>query len=742
MIDGNTHRLTQLSTRVLFKAALCLLASFALLSCDSSEWNNPYPESQSDQSIIYSSFTERPKHLDPGRSYSQSEYIFLGQIYEPPLQYHYLKRPYELIPQTLTDMPSVSYLDANAQPLTEIDRQSGAEVGFTEYHFSLQKNIRYQPHPALSKNDQGEYLYHSLSLSDAKTRTTLADFEQHGTRELTAHDYAYQIKRLASPETHSPITGLMKGYIVGLEQLSTELNALSKTLSKTMSAEGGTHYIDLREHELSGVTVEDDHHYSIRIKGEYPQFLYWLAMPFFAPMPWEAEAFYHQPGLEDNNINLDWYPIGTGAYYLTENNPNLRMTLEKNPNFHGQTYPKLGSEEDKAAGLLADAGKPLPFIDKVIFTLEGESIPYWNKFLQGYYDVSSITSDSFDSAVNFSASGDIALTDDMRAKGIELSTVVNTTISYLGFNMLDPVVGGSSDRARYLRQAISVAVDYDEFIAIFANGRGIAGQSPIPPGIFGYQEGELGINPYVYQWENGQPVRHGEAKAQELMSKAGYTNGIDPNTGKALILYYESVDSGPDGKARINWLRKQFKKIGIQLIIRPTNYNRFREKMSNGDAQIYNWGWNADYPDPENFLFLLYSKQGKVKHKGENASNYSNPEFDRLFESMKNMQDSPERQAIISQMLDILRYDAPWSFGFHPKSFTLNHAWYDNHKPFTMTNTGTLKYKRIDIEARNLARSKWNKPVIWPIVFVIIAILLLLLPAYLGYRRHQRARAI
>lgn len=703
-----------------------------LSGCDRSTWNNPYPESQELQPIIYSSFIERPKHLDPGRSYSQSEYIFLGQIYEPPLQYHYLKRPYQLIPQTLIDMPTVILLDEAQQPLTQEQVASGELAAFTQYQFKLQRGILYQPHPALAKKEDQSYHYHQLSYDEASRKKTLADFKHHGTRELTAHDYAYQIKRLASPSTHSPIAGLMSEYIVGFADLSTQLNQRIKNNKS----------INLRDYTLSGVTVEDDYQFSIVIKGEYPQFSYWLAMPFFAPMPWEADAFYNQPGLDENNINLNWYPIGTGAYYLTENNPNLRMVLEKNPNFHGQTYPTEGEAGDAEKGLLDDSGKALPFIDKVIFTLESESIPYWNKFLQGYYDVSSITSDSFDSAVSFSSSGDISLTDDMTKRGIELSTVVNTTISYLGFNMLDPVVGGDSDRARYLRQAISIAVDYDEFITIFANGRGIAAQSPIPPGIFGYQEGELGINPYVYQWQDGKAIRHPISKAQALMAQAGYKNGINPDTGKALVLYYESVDSGPDGKARINWLRKQFQKIGIELVIRPTNYNRFREKMSNGDAQIYNWGWNADYPDPENLLFLLYSKQGKVKFKGENASNYSNPDYDRLFDQMKNMKDSPERQVIINKMLKILQKDAPWSFGFHPKSFTLNHGWYQNHKPFTMTNTGTLKYKRIDFEARNRARGFWNEPVIWPLVLTGFAVFLLLLPAYLGYRRHQRSRAL
>ncbi len=131
----------------------------------------------------------------------------------------------------------------------------------------------------------------------------------------------------------------------------------------------------------------------------------------------------------------------------------------------------------------------MPFIDKVVFSLEKESIPYWNKFLQGYYDASGITSDTFDQTVQITTSGDVTLADAMREQGIRLQTSVATSVMYMGFNMLDPVVGGDSERTRKLRQAISIAIDQEEFISIFSNGRGIPGQGPIPPGIFGHREG-------------------------------------------------------------------------------------------------------------------------------------------------------------------------------------------------------------------------------------------------------------
>jgi ABC-type oligopeptide transport system substrate-binding subunit len=102
-------------------------------------------------------------------------------------------------------------------------------------------------------------------------------------------------------------------------------------------------------------------------------------------------------------------------------------------------------------------------------------------------------------------------------------------------------------------------------------------------------------------------------------------------TGKPLVLYLDTTDRGPGDKPRFDWLRRQFGKLNVQLEIRGTDYNRFQEKVRKGNAQIFYWGWNADYPDPENFLFLLHGPQGKVKSQGENASNWVNPEFDRLF---------------------------------------------------------------------------------------------------------------
>ncbi len=430
---------------------------------------------------------------------------------------------------------------------------------------------------------------------------------------------------------------------------------------------------------------------------------------------------------------------------LTENNPNARMVLERNPNYRGEAYPAEGEAGDASASLLADAGKRMPFIDRVVFSREREGIPYWNKFLQGYYDFSGISSDSFDQAVRISVEGEAGVSPEMKAKGIKLEASVGTATRYFAFNWLDPVVGGGQvdaagrERARKLRQAISIALDWEEFISIFANGRGIPAQGPIPPGIFGFRTGGEGINPVVYDWADAAPRRKSIAAAKKLLAEAGYPDGREAKSGQPLVLYLDTTDRGPGDKPRLDWYRKQFAKLDVQLEIRGTDYNRFQEKVRKGAAQIFVWGWNADYPDPENFLFLFHGAQSRAKFQGENAANYANPEYDRLFEQVKHMENGPARQALIDRMLAILREDAPWSFGFHPKDYSLHHDWVANLKPNNMARNG-LKYQKIDAARRERLRAEWNRPVLWPLGLLAAVLAASAAPAVWGWRRREQSK--
>ena len=253
-------------------------------------------------------------------------------------------------------------------------------------------------------------------------------------------------------------------------------------------------------------------------------------------------------------------------------------------------------------------------------------------------------------------------------KGFRLNRDSDVNSYFIGFNMLDPVVGDGETpeakaRNRKLRQAISVAIDWEEYAKVFPKKAGDTAMSPLPPGIFGSREGTPeGVNPVTHKVVDGKVQRRAIAEARQLMLEAGYPSGRDAKTGKPLVLNYDFyAPATPERKPEIDWVVRQFAKIDIQLEVRATDNNQFQDKTRKGKYQVFWLGWNADYPDAENFLFLLYSKAGKTKFDGENTSNYDSAEYDRLFERMKSLDDGPEKQQLIDDMVRIVRDDAPWT---------------------------------------------------------------------------------
>lgn len=695
-------------------------------------WNQPYSEAKVAESTLFNAFSSPPKHLDPVVSYNSNEWAILSQVYEPPLQYHYLKRPYSLEPLTLKKLPEVHYLDDAGNSVSS----NSKNIAFSLYKFELKENVLFQNHPAFVKQDE-KHLYHHLQQQDLASIKSVADFAKTATRELVADDYIYALKRMGLRQNHSPILDSMKAYIVGLDEFSQQATQAYKEQLEQSKQKSKISFFDLNQFAISGVQAVDKYSFEIKIKGVYPQFLYWLTMNFFAPIPWEADKFYKQAGLVEKNITLDTSPVGTGPYYLAENNPNQRMRLVANENYHQTFYPSNGLPEDANPELLEDAGKALPFIKEVVYSLEKESVPLWNKFLQGYYDASGVSSDSFDQAVSISTAGSMQLTEQMEEKGIQFLSQIQPTIFYFGFNMADSVIGGYSLEKQKLRQAISIALNFEEYISIFMNGRGVPAQGPIPPGIYGHQSGKEGMNSVVYEWQKNRMQRRSIEYAKKLLAEAGYENGIDKN-GEALTLHYDTAATGPDSQSQLNWYRKQFAKLGVNLVIRATDYNRFQDKVRQAKVQMFSWGWNADYPDPENFLFLLYGGNATINTNGGgiNSANYDNPEFNRLFVQMKTMANGEQRLAIINKMVTILQQDAPWAWGFNPKSLALYHSWLKNVWPNALANN-TTKYRRIDIEQRVEKQESWNKPVVWPLIVAFLLLILSIWPLYKAYKKRQ-----
>ncbi len=729
-----THRQTALCSVKIFAA---VLAAVMLSGACGSPPNNPHRAEDRSANYYYDTFMAPPKHFDPVRSYSTDEAVFVCQVYEPPLQFHFLKRPYELEPLTAARMPNIS------------ERIIGGAV-HTVYEITIKPGILYQPHPCFARDERAALRYHHLAPDDVKGFLQAGDFEHSGTRELMAADYVLQLKRMADPRLNCPILSTMAKYILGLDDYAAGLRSRLQAERAARRAAAGLLYnqnedekqnpvrIDYDGIAFPGVELVDRYTYRIIIKGRYPQIKYWLAMPFFAPVPQEALDFYDQAALIERGITLDRFPVGTGAYYIESYQPNRQIVLARNPNYRFEAYPAEGEPGDAGLGLLRDAGRPLPFIDRAVYMLEPEYITSWNKFLQGYYDTSGITSDNFDQAVTMTERG-VGLTEQLQDQGIGLITAATASVWYFGFNMRDSVVGGLDEKQCKLRRAISIAIDIEEDLDIFSNGRGIPAHGLVPPGIFGYLEGREGVNPYVYDWDERQrrPVRKSIEEARRLLAEAGYPNGIGPD-GRQLTISFDNMMTGSSYAPYLNWILKQFRRLNINLVINTTDYNRFQDKINSGNFQFFNWGWNADYPDPENFLFLLYGPNARHGQGVENSTGYVSERYDELFRRMETMDDTPERLALIKQMHAVLQHDAPLHFGYFPVGYSLYHQWYYNAKPNLM-GRNTLKYKRIDGELRERLRREWNRPLIWPLVLSGLVLLLACVPAaVLVWKREHR----
>ena len=627
--------------------------------------NDPYPDQDAGRKVLYRSFREAPKTLDPAVAYTTGSHAVQANIYDTLLEYHYLKRPYELIPGLAQGVPH-----PNALP-----------DGRVAYRFELRPGVLYQDDPC---------------------------FEHFGdapTREVVAADFAFELARIADPAVNSPVTEPFSN-LVGFREFSARLQQLRADDPAFGELSAREQYA--RAGPIEGVREIGPGELEIVLIAPYPQILYWFTMPFTAPVPWEAIEFYDG---SDGRPRFSDHPVGAGPYRMSLYDKQFRMVLEQNPNWYGvrhpewrapgATYPSEGEPGDVAAGRLDPAfvGRPLPEIERIEFRREKEPIPTFTKFLQGYYDASEIIRESFDRVIH-----EDNLSAEMEALGIRLEKTVTLGVYYIGFNMDDPVVGaGAGERGRLLRQAMSLIVDTEEYTRLFSNGRGLPAQSPLPPGLYGYEEGYR--NPYR---------QVDVERARELLGAAGYAGGIDPETGEPLRLTFDSSDTSAQGLLRYQFFVDVWRQLGLDVVVAATNYNQFQEKMRNGSYQIFQWGWIADYPDPENFMFLLWSEMARSKSGGPNSANFSDPEFDALFLKMKARENDAERLALIREMRQILERERPWIELIHPESYVLRHDWLRNVKPPGLSNP-SVKYRNLDPELRAELRGSWNQPVVWPL---------------------------
>lgn len=478
-------------------------------------------------------------------------------------------------------------------------------------------------------------------------------------RELKASDFLYGWKRLALPDVVSPGTWIFDGRVLGWDEFKKKVSG-----GTVMDREKNL------EEPVEGLTAIDDYTLQIKLNKPYPQLLNIMSMGFTSPIAKEATKKYGQTGLSQ-------HMVGTGPFRLVEFIKGSKITLEKNPNFRGELYPSDGDAEAEKLGLNKAAGQTLPFAEKVYFQIIKQDQPAWLQFMKGRLDAAAIPKDSFDAAIL-----DKDLRPELREKGIGLRKAEEGVIWYLNFNMKDPVVGG---KHADLRKAISMAINREEFIEKFLNGRGVVATSMVPRVIKGFTGRTEVVNGFNVE------------KAKELLAKAGYPGGKGLPT-----LKFDVRGASTTAKQQAEYIANSLNAIGIKMEIIINTFPAYLVKEQNGNLQFFFGGWNADYPDAENFLFLLASKNASP---GPNASAYSNPEFDKLYEQMAGMEPSPARDAVIKKAEDVAFGDGVWGMMFYPVIYSIHHGWLKNFRPDSQISN-EIKYYDVDLEQKKALRAK------------------------------------
>lgn len=573
-------------------------------------------KTDSNPNVLNLATSQKIKGMDPALAQDLYSSNEIVRVYEGLLQFHPFKRPYVLEPLLAEALPTVSK-----------DK--------LKYTFKIRKGVHFHDHKA---------------------------FPEGKGREVTAKDFEYSLKRLADPKVQSTGWWLLENRVKGLDEWR----------KKITDSKEPTNYDEVVE----GLKAIDSHTLQIELKAPFPQFLYALAMPYSMAVAREVVDHY-----KAEFIN---HAVGTGPFTLETYKPNEVLVYKKNSNYWDALYPSEGEPGDKEKGLLDDAGKKLPLVEGINVRVIVEEQPLWLHFLKGEIDSSGIPKDSFGKAVRAKDPAkpltyeNLALSAELEEKEVNLSTAVSMDFTYTAFNTASSEFPQLKDKR--VRQAISLALDEKVASQIFLNGMATSAQTPIPPGINGYDP-EF-VNPYrVFDLE----------KARKLLAAAGYPGG------KGFpVLPYDTVSSA-NNRQRADHVAKQLKEIGIELKVVASTWPQLMERIQNRQAQVWGIAWGADYPDAENFLQLFYGPNAQPG--GMNGSYYQNKEFDKIFEKARLMEDSPARTELYKKLGRMVAEDAPVVMGAHRIAVTLRHPWIKNSK-YDEFSFNRAKYLRIDLDVK------------------------------------------
>jgi oligopeptide transport system substrate-binding protein len=491
-------------------------------------------------------------------------------------------------------------------------------------------------------------------------------------RELVAADVEYSIKRFRDPVNRSPYEWLFENKLVGLD----ELTATAKKTGKFDYAA-----------KIEGIKVLDKYTITFKLKEPDYNFLYILAMPNVVPVAREVIEKYG----EQSNA----HPVGTGPFILKEWTPRFKIVLEKNANYRGHTlnteFADPNDEWDQRA-IAALKGKTLPQLDRVeIYPIEEEQ-PRFLAFMNRDHDLMDETPFAFISQVLPNGK----LNSSLAAQGVRAFKEAQPEVTYDAFNTDEaksPIIGGYSPEKVALRRAMVLAYDIEQETRIVRKGQALAAQSPVPPGIVGYDPDFR-----VYNYD--------PAKAKALLDMYGYKD-IDGDgfrelpDGKPMMITYKYNARTDEYRQWAELYTKCMAEVGIRIISTPVQFSDLLRDRKVGKFEIGQAAWIADYPDAQNFLQLLYGPNTDQS----NDARFQHKEFDRLYQKSLTIPDSPERNQLYREMNRLVLAYAPWRLGVHRVFNHLMYPWVLGYKkhPILYTN---FKYMDLDVAQREAALKK------------------------------------
>ena len=377
------------------------------------------------------------------------------------------------------------------------------------------------------------------------------------------------------------------------------------------------------------------------LKKPFPAFLGLLSMRYCSVVPHEAIEEYG----EDFRSN----PVGTGPFTFKRWEENVKLVFRKNPNYH----------ETDIEGIR------LPYLEAIAITFVPDIQSEFMLFIQGKTDLLNSLDNSYKDEL---LEPDGALQNKYLDKiNMEKGPYLNT--EYLGF-YLDSK--SKVIKSPLIREAINIGFDRQKLVLYLRNNIGFkANKGFIPKGLPGHAADDF--------------TAYDSSKAALLVKEFKEKTGLEPKITLSTDANYVDI---------CEYLQRELQKIGIYIKIDVMPPATLKQARSSGKLEMFRSSWIADYPDAENYLSLLYSKN--FSPTGPNYTHFSDPEFDVLFEKSFEIS-NPRKRAEIYQKMDSIAMKK------HPMIL----LYYDQVIRFSQKNVEGLSINPINL--LNLKRVRKNK---------------------------------